>query len=413
MAEAEGNFSLFEVKEMRQVFTTSTSNSLATVCIHDTIQRERVCGDTGTSVCHATGRRVASSPVVSRARTALGAVLVLTASVSTTALVLWAPRPAAADQVATLKARAAVISQNLIREQLQVGADQQQYSVDSAKVAADDASMARIAGVVDDDNARIDRDTDVVRRLALAAYMNAGSDLSGSAALFTGDPEDATLTDEYRSISAGDIDGAIDALHEARATLVAEEAALGAVRARDEAEQSQRSSDLTAATGTQRQMESEQAQVTGQLAAAVAAQAAAQAAAAQAAVAAAQRAAAAKITAAAQAAATVGGPGQTSGPAEATDVGDSLSDPALPPYLQCVVQAESGGNYQAVSPNGVYMGAFQFSQPTWDTAASDADLPFLVGVHPNLASKAAQDSVAVALYALDGEQPWLGDRCST
>jgi hypothetical protein len=77
-----------------------------------------------------------------------------------------------------------------------------------------------------------------------------------------------------------------------------------------------------------------------------------------------------------------------------------------------VVQAESGGDYQAVSPNGLYMGAFQFSQPTWNYAARAAGLPGLVGVHPNLASKASQDTVAVALYALDGEQPWLGDRCS-
>jgi hypothetical protein len=59
------------------------------------------------------------------------------------------------------------------------------------------------------------------------------------------------------------------------------------------------------------------------------------------------------------------------------------------------------------------MGAFQFSQPTWNVAAQDAGFPGLVGVHPNVASKADQDTLAVALYALDGEQPWLGDRCSS
>lgn len=77
-----------------------------------------------------------------------------------------------------------------------------------------------------------------------------------------------------------------------------------------------------------------------------------------------------------------------------------------------MVQAESGGNYGAVSPNGEYMGAFQFSQSTWNSAASAAGLGWLVGVPPNEASKAAQDTVAVALYALDGQQPWLGDRCA-
>jgi hypothetical protein len=38
-------------------------------------------------------------------------------------------------------------------------------------------------------------------------------------------------------------------------------------------------------------------------------------------------------------------------------------------------------------------------------------LAFLVGVQPNDATKAEQDTVAVALYALDGDRPWLGDRC--
>ena len=77
-----------------------------------------------------------------------------------------------------------------------------------------------------------------------------------------------------------------------------------------------------------------------------------------------------------------------------------------------MVQAESRGNYGAVSPDGTYMGAFQFSQSTWNFAAKAAGLPYLVGVAPNRATKPQQDTVAVALYALDGQRPWLGDRCS-
>ena len=98
-------------------------------------------------------------------------------------------------------------------------------------------------------------------------------------------------------------------------------------------------------------------------------------------------------------------------PAPATD-GDpypSLPDPALNAFLTCVVQAESGGDYGIVSPTGLYMGAFQFSQPTWNSAASAAGLGLLVGVPPNAATRAEQDTVAVALYALDGGQPWTGD----
>ena len=48
-----------------------------------------------------------------------------------------ASRPAAANQVGDLKAQAKAIEQKLVQEQLQVDAYQQQYSVDSAKVAAD------------------------------------------------------------------------------------------------------------------------------------------------------------------------------------------------------------------------------------------------------------------------------------
>jgi Transglycosylase-like domain len=89
---------------------------------------------------------------------------------------------------------------------------------------------------------------------------------------------------------------------------------------------------------------------------------------------------------------------------------EAPSDPPLNAFLQCVVRTESGGNYAAVSPDGLYMGAFQFSQPTWNEAASLAGLPGLVGVPPNLASKADQDTLAVALYNADGKQPWL-DGC--
>jgi hypothetical protein len=87
-----------------------------------------------------------------------------------------------------------------------------------------------------------------------------------------------------------------------------------------------------------------------------------------------------------------------------------VSDPALNSFLQCALQAESSGNYSAVSPNGLYMGGFQFSQPTWNEAAQLAGLPYLVGVPPNEATPAEQDTLAVALYALDGETPW-DDSC--
>jgi peptidoglycan hydrolase CwlO-like protein len=325
---------------------------------------------------------------------------------ATSLTVVLIPRPAAADQIADLKAQAKAISQELIQEQLQIGAYQQQYSVASQKVAADGRALAQIGKEIGQDKQRINKQTHVVRELAIVSYMDAGAALSGSDAMFTGNAQKVELANEYSAISAGNIETALDRFHAAQRILETHQVTLQQAQLKDRSDAAQQAVDLGQATGTESKMESEQAQVTGHLAVVVAQQAAVQAAAAAAAVAAAQRAATLKATQASvtKVTKTLGSlPGGTQG---------SGSDPVLNPYLQCVVQAESGGNYAAVSANGLYMGAFQFSQSTWNMAAQAAGLPNLIGVPPNLASKADQDDVAIALYALDGGQPWLGDRCS-
>jgi peptidoglycan hydrolase CwlO-like protein len=335
--------------------------------------------------------------------------LLLSALVATTSFaVVAAPRRAGADQISDLQAQAKVISQQLVEEQLQVGAYQQQYSVASAKVAADASAIAQTDQQIDQDQSQIDQKSSVVRQQAIRSYTDYGTGSSGSdSALFGGSQETTQEASEYDSIGVGNITTTLDELRTAQRTLQAHQVALRQQEAQDQSDQAQQATTLSQANGSQQHLESLQSQVTGQLASAVAAQAAAQA---QAAAAAAQRATLARVTAtkaATQATTVANDPTSTTGAPVA-----SGSDPALNPFLQCVVQAESGGNYQAVSPNGLYMGAFQFDQATWNTAAQAAGRPDLVGVPPNTASKADQDTVAVALYALDGEQPWLGDRCS-
>lgn len=329
------------------------------------------------------------------------------------------PRPAAADEIANLKAEAAAISQKLVQEQLEVGADQQQYSVASAKVAEDAAAITRVDRQIQVDQQQIDHATSVVRQQAVLAYMDAGTDLSRTdAALFSSNEWQAQASSEYAAIVAGNLDDALDRLHSDRRTLQTQQATLVSTEAADRAAAATQATALSEADATEQQMQATQSQITGQLAAAVASQQAAENAAAAAAVARAQQAARSAAPPSPPAAA----PPSTSGPPATTSGGGgtgaggvpvyNIPDPPLPPFLQCVVQAESGGNYQAVSPNGLYMGAFQFSQPTWNMAVQAANLPLLVGVPPNLATKAEQDTVAIALYSLDGQQPWLGDRCS-
>jgi peptidoglycan hydrolase CwlO-like protein len=308
-----------------------------------------------------------------------------------------------ADQVGSLKAQAKQISQELVQEQLQIGGYQQQYLVTSENVAADARDIAQSQQQIGEDRRAIDAKMLAVRHMAIASYVFAGTESSASnASVFSDDEETVQATGEYTTIAVGDLTQALDQLHTAQHALLTQQATLQQQQTQDRSEQNQAAADLTQANGTEAQMEAAQAQVTGQLATAVAQQAAAQSAAAAAAVTAAQKAALPPPASSEP----------TSSASPPPPTGGATTDPALNPFLQCVVQAESGGNYGAVSPGGTYMGAFQFSQATWNYAAQAAGLPGLVGVPPNTASPADQDTVAIALYALDGEQPCLGDRCS-
>ena len=66
--------------------------------------------------------------------------------------------------------------------------------------------------------------------------------------------------------------------------------------------------------------------------------------------------------------------------------------------------AESGGDYGAVSANGSYGGAYQFSRSTWNSVAFRSH-PHLVGVDPAAAAPADQDAMALTLVPLLGAEP--------
>src|SRR5580658_9155346 len=204
--------------------------------------------------------------------------------------VVLAPKPAGADQVGSLKAQARAIAQTLVQEQLQVDAYQQQYSVASAKVAADAQAIAQTGQQIGQDEQQFNTDTGKVRALAITSYMNGGELTGSDAALFAGTSEEVQSANEYDSIATGNIESALDQLQTVQDTLAAHQAALRQQQSRDQSDQTRQANYLSQADTSQRQMELEQSQITGQLATAMAAQAAAEDAAAAQAVAAAQRA---------------------------------------------------------------------------------------------------------------------------
>ncbi len=77
------------------------------------------------------------------------------------------------------------------------------------------------------------------------------------------------------------------------------------------------------------------------------------------------------------------------------------------PFLVCTRTRESSGDYTAENPNGLYSGAYQFHQDTWNVTASHANRPELIGVWPASASVWDQDDMAWTLYQWQGKAPWL------
>lgn len=77
-------------------------------------------------------------------------------------------------------------------------------------------------------------------------------------------------------------------------------------------------------------------------------------------------------------------------------------------FLACVRARESGGNYSISSPNGLYRGAYQFHQNTWDNTAAHAGRSDLVGRDPASVAPGDQDAMAAHLYGWQGSAPWGG-----
>jgi Transglycosylase-like domain len=83
------------------------------------------------------------------------------------------------------------------------------------------------------------------------------------------------------------------------------------------------------------------------------------------------------------------------------------------PFLVCTRGYESiyAGGYEAIGSNGLYRGAYQFDQVTWDGTARHVDRFDLVGASPDLAPPAIQDFMAYSLYEWQGGSHWH-DRCA-
>ncbi len=66
---------------------------------------------------------------------------------------------------------------------------------------------------------------------------------------------------------------------------------------------------------------------------------------------------------------------------------------------------ESTDNYLAISRSGLYRGAYQFDQTTWNGVA-ERHFPWLIGIDPIDVAPWWQDAMTRALWSERGKQPW-------
>jgi hypothetical protein len=66
--------------------------------------------------------------------------------------------------------------------------------------------------------------------------------------------------------------------------------------------------------------------------------------------------------------------------------------------MEAIASCESGGDPEAVSPEGTYMGLYQFDQGTWESVGGTGS--------PTEASAAEQTYRAALLYSESGSSPW-------
>ena len=158
---------------------------------------------------------------------------------------------AGADQVGSLSAQAKKIAQELVQEQLEVGAYQQQYSVASARVADDERAIASTQTQLRGDRLEIDKRLDVVRRLAIETYVVNGTVSSASGAgVFAENVNTAQTANEYAVIAEGDLAKDVDELHTAQRNEQGQQQLLIRQKNQDLTVQNQEASYLTQANAS-------------------------------------------------------------------------------------------------------------------------------------------------------------------
>lgn len=198
---------------------------------------------------------------------------------------------ASADPLSSAQAEASQLNSQIQAEGERLDVLSQQYDAAEQQVQTLAAQVNQIQGQITVTKQKVATSRANLRQEALSAYMN-GTDV-GLEDLFAGPSAQASLSNEYRAVAAGNLSTAIDDLNVAENNLSAQQDQLQNTESQAQSAADQAASARSAAQAAQQQQQQTLNQVKGQIAVLVAQQQAAEAAAQAAAFAARQAAAAA------------------------------------------------------------------------------------------------------------------------
>jgi cell wall-associated NlpC family hydrolase len=153
-----------------------------------------------------------------------GAVLAVVSSLLVAAaLVLVAPRSAAADELSSARAEAASIAAQLNADQTLLDQASERYFAANQRFEQASAALAATEAELAHDRTAVAADEVALRRAAIDAYTSAGTE-AGMASLFSSGPLQASIASEYAELASDDLQEALAGLHEAESRLAATEA---------------------------------------------------------------------------------------------------------------------------------------------------------------------------------------------
>lgn len=171
---------------------------------------------------------------------------------------------AGAGQLATAKAKAAQIEQEITSTGQQITALDQQYLAAQAKKAGIDQEIAATEAKVAQARHVVARDQATLRRAAVDAYVTGGSAATQNP-LFSGNQSSTLAAREYSSIAEGNLGTAVAELHNSENQLDAQESSLRSQDAQAAQAVSTAQSAEQRAQGIEAQQKAALAQVNGQI----------------------------------------------------------------------------------------------------------------------------------------------------